>query len=759
MCRNTTCPPPAPPSGTALRRLASQGAISADALEAALSYLGIRPGLREWTVFWKHTLTLCGALLLASGIIFFFAWNWADMHHYTKFALIQGLVIACGLLALWRGLDTLPGRLCLLVAGIALGPLLAVFGQTYQTGADLWELFRVWTLLLIPLAFAGRQTGLWFLTWLAGTLWGVLYMGRLDLMGVPLVAQYPEFLLAQALCLVAWEAASRRWEGTQPWLAPRWLPRLVLFCAMASLTFSVCWLIVSSGSRFGWRPEYEATLFLPQNPVNYIVYIAAMVGIWLWYRWKKPDLFMLGCGVLSADVVLVTLLLKTRFMVYADISSVLVWGLIISALTAGSGKLLRAWQKDMEREEAARGELRTEAPGFFDSLRSTVTWQDIWTRLRSLGLLAANTTPPLAAPARAPWYIQALQAFGGWVASLLLMLFLGLFLAQTLNIRRDFEGPLLIGGLIMLGIGIPALRVPGVTLRQFGLSSALAGAGALSIALGMMARHTVYWPLLAALGAWAGYPFARSVSFRLIAAVAGFCLLSLGMEFSLWGDIFLYWDYGAKHAMPSASALMAKRLAMAAWWIVLCLGLVWGWLNEKCWIVSRQKACAIAPMLHGLYIALLAGLIAALSLRYSPGRMFGVMVSSYGLGVAAGVGLVFLTYRLTAALPLLSPARLACLAAAAIPLAGGWHLPGVSMALLGMMLSRYTGNKLFLGGTGFFLFTYITYYYYTLSATLLHKSLTLMGVGAVLLALGFMLPKVLSVMSGGEQTGTGGADA
>lgn len=750
--------PPAPPSGTALRRLASQGAISADALEAALGYLGIRPGLREWTVFWKHILTLCGALFLASGIVFFFAWNWADMHHYTKLALIQSLVIVCGLLALWRGLDTLAGRLCLLVAGIVLGPLLAVFGQTYQTGADLWELFRVWTLLLIPLAFAGRQTGLWFLTWLVGTLWGVLYMGRLDLLNALFVAQYPEFLLAQALGLVAWEAASRRWSTAQPWLASRWLPRLVLFCALGSLTFSVCEFIFSAQSGYGFRYAHRS-LFLPMNPTNFAVYIASMAGGWFWYRRKNPDLFMLGCGVLSANIVLVAFLIRARFMIYADLSAVLLWGLLIIGLTAASGKLLLSWQKELELEEAAKGEVRTEAPGFFDSSHNAATWQDIWAHLRGLGLLAGDVPPPLAAPSRAPWYIQAMQAFGGWIASLLLMGFLALFIALNSGMSRNFEGPLLVCGAIMLGIGIPALRVPGVTLRQFGLSSALAGAGALSIALGMMARHTAYWPLLAALGAWAGYPFARNASFRLMAAVAGFCLLSLGIQFSLWGDILLRWEYSSDRIVPGTSVFMINRLAMAAWWTVLCLGLVWGWISEKRWIVSREKASVVAPILHGLYIALLAGLVAALAVRYTPGRMLGVMFPSYGLGVAAGVGLVFLSYRLTAALPLLSPARLACLAAAAIPLAGGWHLPGVSMALLGMMLGRYTGNKLFLGGTGFFLFTYITYYYYNLSTTLLHKSLTLMGVGLVLLALGVMLPKVLSGMSGSEQTGTGGAHA
>ena len=750
--------PPAPPSGASLRRLASHGAISADALEAALGYLGVRPGPQEWAVFWRHVLTLCGGLFVANGIVFFFAWNWADMHHYTKFALIQGIVIACGLLALWRGLDTLAGRMALLSAGIVMGPLLAVYGQAYQTGADLWELFRVWTLLLIPLACAGRQAGLWFLTWLVGTLWGVLYLGRLNIFNALFIAQYPEFLLAQVLCLVSWEGAARRWSATQPWLVSRWLPRLVLFCALGSLTFSVCDLIFSIQDGYGFRHSYK-TLFLPMSPTNFVIYIVSMAGGWFWYRKKNPDLFMLGCGVLSANAVLVAFLIRARFMIYSDISALLLWGLLIIGLSAASGKLLLSWQKELEQEEIAKSERRTEAPGFFASMRNTATWQDIWAHLRGFGLLAGDAPAPLAAPAKAPWYIQAMQAFGGWIASLLLMGFLALLIALSSGMSHNFEAPLLICGAIMLGIGTFALRAPGMTLRQFGFSSALAGTGAISIALGMLAHNSGTWPLLAALGAWVSYPFVRNVPFRLMAGVAGFFLLSLGLELSLWGHDLWAWDYGTGGTKPNASALMMARLIMGAWWGLLCLGLAWGWLNEKRWIIHRSKAYALVPLLHAAYITLLVWLTAALSMRYAHSRLFMGVFSSYDLGVAAGVGCVFLAYRLTAALPLVSPARLACLAAAALTLAGGWYLPGVSLALLGLALSRYTGNAVMLGGTGFFLFAYISYYYYNLSTTLLHKSLTLMGIGAALLLAGYILPKVLSAHSGKNLTATGGAHA
>ena len=51
----------------------------------------------------------------------------------------------------------------LVLAGLFLGALLALLGQIYQTGADTWELFAWWALLLLPWALAGASQALWLL--------------------------------------------------------------------------------------------------------------------------------------------------------------------------------------------------------------------------------------------------------------------------------------------------------------------------------------------------------------------------------------------------------------------------------------------------------------------------------------------------------------------------------------------------------------------------------------------------------------------
>jgi uncharacterized membrane protein len=48
------------------------------------------------------------------------------------------------------------GRGATFLAFVATGALLALFGQTYQTGADVYELFLTWALLGLPLVVAAQ---------------------------------------------------------------------------------------------------------------------------------------------------------------------------------------------------------------------------------------------------------------------------------------------------------------------------------------------------------------------------------------------------------------------------------------------------------------------------------------------------------------------------------------------------------------------------------------------------------------------------
>lgn len=103
-------------------------------------------------------MALVAASLGGLGLILWVAANWNDLGRMGRFAVLQGLVLS-SLLGAWaRPAARVPlGLLALL----GIGGLLAYFGQTYQTGADPWQLFALWAALSLPLCLAARSDALW----------------------------------------------------------------------------------------------------------------------------------------------------------------------------------------------------------------------------------------------------------------------------------------------------------------------------------------------------------------------------------------------------------------------------------------------------------------------------------------------------------------------------------------------------------------------------------------------------------------------
>jgi uncharacterized membrane protein len=149
-----------------LLTLAESGKLSARQLELAAAISPLSPSRAEWQNAADHVLAIAGALLLAAGLIFFFAYNWDDLHRFAKFGMALAALAACVGVALASAPFGTAYRAALLAASFATGALLALIGQTYQTGADVWELFVAWAALVTPFALLSRSSGCWGL-WLA----------------------------------------------------------------------------------------------------------------------------------------------------------------------------------------------------------------------------------------------------------------------------------------------------------------------------------------------------------------------------------------------------------------------------------------------------------------------------------------------------------------------------------------------------------------------------------------------------------------
>ena len=158
------------------------------------------------------------AALGGLGVVMWIAANWASMGRAGHFALLQGLVLVMGVGAALK--PAARGPLGLL-ALLGIGALFAYFGQTYQTGADPWQLFALWAVLALPLCWGVRSDVLWapwaLVVVTAISLWTHTYSGHrwgmeADQLRVHLMAWSAGLALVAAL-----SPASTRWTGAGVW--------------------------------------------------------------------------------------------------------------------------------------------------------------------------------------------------------------------------------------------------------------------------------------------------------------------------------------------------------------------------------------------------------------------------------------------------------------------------------------------------------------------------------------------------------------
>ena len=218
-----------------LLRLAESGEIGHAQLARASAQGALRPTPAEWRTLLDRVFAFGGALLLSAAAVFFLAYNWEAMHRFARLALVVGVLAACCAGALCaRPLGT-GWRAALFGACVATGAVLALVGQTYQTGADVWELFAAWAALMLPFAWLSRSTASW-----------VLWLGVANLALMRALSQsawwgfFDTLSNARALLVIAalnlivllvFEAFGR-WLIARP---TRWLHRLAALAVLAPL--------------------------------------------------------------------------------------------------------------------------------------------------------------------------------------------------------------------------------------------------------------------------------------------------------------------------------------------------------------------------------------------------------------------------------------------------------------------------------------------------------------------------------------------
>ncbi|GAB4441607.1 MAG: hypothetical protein OHK0015_39100 [Chloroflexi bacterium OHK40] len=311
-----------PASAVQVRRLAAGGLLGPAEAERALALAGVLPSPRAWVRFGAVALLVAGTALCLAGLFFFFAYNWADLHRFAKFALLQAAVLMTASYALWRGLERLDAQVALFAACALVGALLAVFGQVYQMGADSYTLFLSWAALIAIPTFLARNAPLWML--LVALLNLSLFFAWEQRLGAPGELRDDALFALNALAVGVWAWARGRGNA---WMRPSAYERALF--ALATCCGSAVLLDVIEGSD----PSVGVVAWLA--PLAALALAAVAVT---YYLRRAPDLVALSLLALAAIVVLTAQ--AWRWIGSDDAFGVLALGVLVLAQVAVATLLL-----------------------------------------------------------------------------------------------------------------------------------------------------------------------------------------------------------------------------------------------------------------------------------------------------------------------------------------------------------------------------------------------------------------------------------
>lgn len=228
-------------------------------------------------------IAILGATFGGLGILFLIAANWASLSSMLRFALLEITLGATWFAAWFRPTSRVPLSL---LGFLICGGLLADIGQTYQTGADPWQLFALWSILTLPLCLSIRHELLW-------TAWAVVGLTA-SLLFSTIVSE--RTLYHTSMC--------------------SWIPAIGIACAFRfasrSIVGSGIWpmrlAIVYAMISMGWVAFHCLTdgyLGLYFVTVISIVILASVFAQRQWF-----DLFAVSALALGANVVLVASLAR-----------------------------------------------------------------------------------------------------------------------------------------------------------------------------------------------------------------------------------------------------------------------------------------------------------------------------------------------------------------------------------------------------------------------------------------------------------------
>ncbi len=309
-----------------LYSLARAKIFSPNVLEYALRRIGTVPDARAWRHFIDKLLLLLGTTLLLAGILFFFAYNWADLSRLMKFAVLECGILSMAIFASWQ-LRHLSGQAALLAAAVLLGILLAVYGQTYQTGADAFSLFLTWAILILPWVLVSQFAPLWLLLLFLLNLSLILYWQQMIQFYYSDEQRTQLFLLVfilNTVALITWEYAYRK--GVI-WLQGKWLSGILFAAMLTAIIIPTVFAII----------KFEDWQAKPLFAITTLLYISVTALALWYYLYRRRDLLLLAMSLFGVIVVF-----SAMFLRVLPIKTPISW-LILALLVIGQATLASQW--------------------------------------------------------------------------------------------------------------------------------------------------------------------------------------------------------------------------------------------------------------------------------------------------------------------------------------------------------------------------------------------------------------------------------
>ena len=312
-----------------LVELIEQGRIPADKINDALKITKVLPDSLAWRTFIDQLLMWIGGLAIAFSVMFFIAFNWDDLGRFAKFSLVQFGIAAALLFYLRHDTSKASAKVSLLAATILVGVLLALYGQTYQTGTDPWQLFFNWALLVLPWVLIGRFSALWVVWLVLINVSIVLYQQTFHSVLWMVVDQEIDLILLlfafNTVTLIIWELATTRFN----WLAERWPPRILAIASGTCITVLAIYSIIDNHGNY------------------YFLWLISMAGLLYIYLKVLRDLFMIA-GFCTSGITVTVVFLAYNILGNANEGGFLLLALLTISMGAGSAIWLRNLHKEWQ---------------------------------------------------------------------------------------------------------------------------------------------------------------------------------------------------------------------------------------------------------------------------------------------------------------------------------------------------------------------------------------------------------------------------